>query len=100
MAKTAKKNLALKNSKRKSGKKTRKQNYKKNKTGKSKKPRKISGGSLIGTDLVTGINTSNNNDVFAFGTTGGSEYIANTVMGEPIDSNLITASQNKMVPMV
>lgn len=100
MAKTAKKNLALKNSKRKSGKKTHKQNYKKKKTGKSKKPRKISGGSLIGTDLVTGINTSNNNDVFAFGTTGGSEYIANTVMGEPIDSNLITASQNKMVPMV
>lgn len=100
MAKTAKKNLALKNSKKKSGKKTRKQNYKKKKTGKSKKPRKISGGSLIGTDLVTGINTSNNNDVFAFGTTGGSEYIANTVMGEPIDSNLITASQNKMVPMV
>ena len=100
MAKTAKKNLALKISKRKSGKKTRKQNYKKKKTGKSKKPRKISGGSLIGTDLVTGINTSNNNDVFAFGTTGGSEYIANTVMGEPIDSNLITASHNKMVPMV
>lgn len=99
MAKTAKKNLALKKSKRKSSKKTRKQSYKKRSV-KSKKSRKMAGGSLIGTDLVTGVNTSNNNDVFAFGTTGGSEYIASTIMGEPIESNLITASQDKMVPMV
>lgn len=99
MAKTAKKNLALKKSKRKSSKKTRKQSYKKRSV-KSKKSRKMAGGSLMGTDLVTGVNTSNNNDVFAFGTTGGSEYIASTIMGEPIESNLITASQDKMVPMV
>lgn len=99
MAKTAKKNLALKKTKRKSIKRTRKQLHKKRAV-KSKKPRKMGGGSLIGTDLVTGTNTSNSNDVLAFGTTGGSEYIANTIMGERIDSNLITASQNKMVPMV
>ena len=51
-------------------KKTRKQSCKK-KAVKLKKLRKIDGGPLIGTDLVT--NTSYSNDVFAFGTTGGSK---------------------------
>lgn len=97
--KTAKKHLASKKSKRKSSRKTRKQSYKKRSV-KSKKPRKMAGGSLIGTDLLTGINTSNTNDVFAFGTTGGSEYIANTIAGVHVDSSAITSTQDKMVPMV
>ena len=106
MTKTGKGNIGIKKQKRKTTK-TRKNTNIRKKTTKirprkrhSKKQRKMGGGSLVGTDLITGTNTSNTNDVFAFGTTGGSEYIASSVMGKSIDSNLITTSQNKMVPMV
>lgn len=105
MTKATKVNVSVKKSKRNPTKvpKTARMNkkMKKNKTRKRRtKQRKMRGGSLVGTDLITGTNTSNTNDVFAFGTTGGSEYMTSSIMGEPLESNLITASQNKMVPMV
>lgn len=105
MTKAAKVNVGVKKMKRKPTKtrKTAHMNKKQKKTKTKKrrtKQRKMGGGSLVGTDLITGTNTSNTNDVFAFGTTGGSEYMTSSIMGEPLESNLITASQNKMVPMV
>lgn len=47
--------------------------------------RKMRGGSLVGTDLVTGINTTNTNDVLAFGSVGGTKYMYDTLNAEPID---------------
>ena len=44
------------------------------------KRRKMKGGSLIGTDLLTGSNTSDTNNVLAFGTTGGTQYMLNTLI--------------------
>lgn len=48
--------------------------------------RKMRGGSLIGTDLATGINTTNTNDVFAFGSSGGTKFMYDTINAKPIDN--------------
>jgi hypothetical protein len=75
----------------------------KRKRGKGKKirrSRKMKGGSLVGTDLVTGISTSNSNDVLAFGTTGGSQYMLQKLSGEEITTGENLTSDKHMVPMV
>ena len=58
------------------------------------------GGSLVGTDLVTGISTSNSNDVLAFGTTGGTQYMMQKMGGEEITTADNLSSDKHMVPMV
>ena len=67
---------------------------------KSRKSRKMKGGSLTGTDLVTGVSTSNSNDVLAFGTTGGSEYMMQKMTGQEINTADNLSSDKHMVPMV
>ena len=57
------------------------------------------GGSLIGTDIVTGVNTNNNNQVLAFGTTGGSEYMLNTITGRDVVDGDNLVPKDQMVPM-
>ena len=83
----------------KGGKKTRKKRGGK-KTRKSRRKRKMKGGSLVSTDLVTGVSTSETNDVLAFGTSGGSVYMLDKLTGEPINSgpymNPITEPQPPM----
>ena len=70
------------------------------KTRKSRRKRKMKGGSLVSTDLVTGVSTSETNDVLAFGTSGGSVYMLDKLTGEPINSgpymNPITEPQPPM----
>ena len=56
------------------------------------------GGSLIGTDLLTGSNTSDTNDVLAFGTTGGTKYMLNTLNAEPINSASHLSSRTDVNP--
>lgn len=60
--------------------------------------RKMRGGSLIGTDLLTGSNTSNTNDVLAFGTTGGTKYMLNTLTAEPINDGSHLGSRTDVDP--
>lgn len=67
---------------------------------KNRKSKKMRGGSLVGTDLVTGISTSNSNDVLAFGTTGGTQYMLQKMTGEEITTADNLTSDKHMVPMV
>lgn len=67
---------------------------------KLRKSKKMKGGSLVGTDLVTGISTSNSNDVLAFGNTGGSEYMMQKLTGQEITTADNLSSARHMVPMV
>ena len=39
----------------------------------------MKGGSLVGTDIVTGLNTTDTNSVMAFGTTGGTDFMKDTI---------------------
>jgi len=88
------------------GGKTRSKRRNKRRTGKKlrrrrRKSRKMrgGGGSLIGTDIVTGVNTNNNNQVLAFGTTGGSEYMLNTITGRDVVDGDNLVPKDQMVPM-
>jgi hypothetical protein len=58
------------------------------------------GGSLIGTDLVTGVSTANQNDVLAFGSTGGSQYMVDKMTGTDIPAGSTLTPQTHMVPLV
>ena len=60
--------------------------------------KKMKGGSLIGTDLVTGINTTDTNAILAFGTTGGTEYMYNTLAGNSINSGPYMSSRTDVNP--
>ncbi len=82
------------------GKSKRKRSKKGKKGKKIRKSRKMRGGSLIGTDLVTGINTSNTNDVLAIGQTGGTDYMLRTLTGEEIPTATNLSSDITNVPMV
>jgi len=95
--------------KRKSGRgksKRRKTNRRKGKSKKGvfKKSKKMHGGvggSLVGTDLLTGVNTTNSNDVFAFGTTGGSEYMSDKLTGNSVPTGAhMQSTGDMMVPLV
>ena len=78
-------------SKNKGGKKSRK----------LRKKRKMKGGgSLVGTDLITGLNTTNTNSVIAFGTTGGTEYMYNTLAGKSIDSGPYMSPETPVEPVL
>lgn len=88
------------------GKKRRPKQTKGRKGGKGKKvtfkkSRRMKGGSLTGTDLVTGVNTTNSNDVLAFGTTGGTDYMYDKLSGSSIPSGAhMQSTDDMMVPLV
>ena len=88
------------------GGKTRRKCRNKRRTGKKlrrrrRKSRKIrgGGGSLVGTDIATGVNTANTNQALAFGTTGGSEHILNTLTGKDVIDGDNLIPKDHMVPM-
>ena len=90
---------------RKNRRKTRKVYFylKKVEPSKNKKSRrkiKMKGGSLVGTDLVTGINTTDTNEVLAFGTTGGTNYMLDTLSAKQIDSGEFLSPDLRPIPMV
>ena len=70
------------------------------KSRKSRRKRKMKGGSLVGTDLITGLNTTNTNSVIAFGTTGGTEYMYNTLAGKSIDSGPYMSPETPVEPVL
>ena len=83
------------------GKSKRKRGKKGKKGKKVRKSRKMrGGGSLIGTDLVTGVSTANQNDVLAFGSTGASEYMVDKITGQEIPTANNLTPDNHMVPLV
>lgn len=71
----------------------------KKKKGKTK-GRKMTGGSLIGTDLLTGLNTTDTNSVLAFGTTGGTNHMLDTLTAKQIDSGEFLSPDLKPIPIV
>ena len=77
--------------KRKRGKKRR---------GQFRKSRKMRGGSLVGTDMISGINTTHSNNTLAFGTTGGSEYMLDKITGQEIPTGDNLMPDRHMVPLV
>jgi len=67
---------------------------------KSRRKRKMKGGSLIGTDLLTGINTTDTNSALAFGTTGGTNYMLDTITAKEVNTGDYMSPDLKPVPMV
>jgi len=65
---------------------------------KSKRKRRMKGGSLIGTDLLTGSNTSDTNNVLAFGTTGGTQYMLNELKTDPVETGPYLSSRTDVDP--
>jgi hypothetical protein len=82
------------------GKSKRKRGKKGKKMKRVRKSRKMRGGSLVGTDMVTGVNTSSSNDVLAFGSTGGSQYMLDKMSGTEIPGGSALIPQSHMVPLV
>ena len=70
------------------------------KTRKSRRKRKMKGGSLIGTDLLTGINTTDTNSALAFGTTGGTNYMLDTITAKEVSTGDYMSPDLKPIPMV
>ena len=70
------------------------------KTRKSRRKRKMKGGSLIGTDLLTGINTTDTNSALAFGTTGGTNYMLDTITAKEVSTGEYMSPDLKPIPMV
>jgi hypothetical protein len=87
------------------GGKTRRKRHNKKRTGKKIKRRRgksrkmRGGGSLVGTDIVTGLNTSNTNQILAFGTTGGSEYLMNEITEQDAENGSNLIPKDHMIPM-
>lgn len=65
---------------------------------KSRRKRKMKGGSLIGTDILTGLNTTDTNSVLAFGTTGGTKYMLNELQAGPVESGPYLSSRTDVNP--
>ena len=70
------------------------------KSRKSRRKRKMKGGSLVGTDLLTGINTTDTNSALAFGTTGGTNYMLDTITAKEVSTGDYMNPDLKPVPMV
>ena len=87
------------------GGKTRRKRHNKKRTGKKIKRRRgksrkmRGGGSLVGTDIVTGLNTSNTNQILSFGTTGGSEYLMNEITEQDAENGSNLIPKDHMIPM-
>ena len=67
---------------------------------KSRRKRKMKGGSLVGTDIVTGLNTTDTNSVMAFGTTGGTDFMKDTILAKGIDSGPYLSEKTVPDPML
>ena len=67
---------------------------------KTARRRKMKGGNLIGTDILTGLNTTMTDEALAFGTTGGTEFMAKTLIAEPISNGDAIVPKDTMVPLV
>ena len=64
------------------------------------KRRKMKGGSLIGTDVVTGLNTTGTNSALAFGTSGGTNYMLDTLTAKEINSGDHMSPDLRTIPLV
>ena len=67
---------------------------------KSRRKRKMKGGSLVGTDIATGLNTTDTNNVMAFGTTGGTDFMKDTLLAKGIDSGPYLSEKTVPDPML
>jgi len=70
------------------------------KTRKSKRKHKMKGGSLVGTDLLTGINTTDTNSALAFGTTGGTNYMFDTLTAKQVSTGSFMSPDLKPIPII
>jgi len=79
----------------------RKKVSRRNRTKRSRRRRlhKMKGGSLMGTDLLTGLTTSTSNEMSSFGTTGGSNLMYDKITGSSIPDGPAIHSKPIMVPI-
>ena len=70
------------------------------KTRKSRRKRKMKGGSLVGTDIVTGLNTTDTNAALAIGTTGGTNYMLDTITAKEVSTGDYMSPDLRPVPLV
>lgn len=59
----------------------------------------MKGGSLMGTDLLTGLTTSTSNEMSSFGTTGGTNLMYDKITGSSIPDGPEIHSKPIMVPI-
>lgn len=67
---------------------------------KSRRKRKMKGGSLVGTDIVTGLNTTDTNAALAIGTTGGTNYMLDTITAKEVSTGDYMSPDLRPVPLV
>ena len=70
------------------------------KSRKSRRKRKMKGGSLVGTDIVTGLNTTDTNAALAIGTTGGTNYMLDTITAKEVSTGDYMSPDLRPVPLV
>jgi hypothetical protein len=79
----------------------RKKVSRRNRTKRSRRRRhhKMKGGSLMGTDLLTGLTTHTSNSMSSFGTTGGTELMKAELTGSDISGGSALHTERVMVPI-
>lgn len=79
----------------------RKKVSRRNRTKRSRRRRrhKMKGGSLMGTDLVSGLTTSTSNEMSSFGTTGGTNLMYDKITGSDIPEGPAMHAERVMVPI-
>ena len=80
----------------------RKKVSRRNRTKRSRRRRrhKMKGGSLMGTDLLSGLTTSTSNEMSSFGTTGGTNLMYDKITGSSIPDGPALHTERVMVPIV
>jgi hypothetical protein len=79
----------------------RKKVSRRNRTKRSRRRRrhKMKGGSLMGTDLLSGLTTSTSNEMSSFGTTGGTNLMYDKITGSSIPDGPALHTERVMVPI-
>ena len=79
----------------------RKKVSRRNRTKRSRRRRrhKMKGGSLMGTDLLTGLTTSTSNEMSSFGTTGGTNLMYDKITGSNMTAGSALHAERVMVPI-
>ena len=79
----------------------RKKVSRRNRTKRSRRRRrhKMKGGSLMGTDLLSGLTTSTSNEMSSFGTTGGTNLMYDKITGSDISGGSAMHAERVMVPI-
>jgi len=79
----------------------RKKVSRRNRTKRSRRRRrhKMKGGSLMGTDLLSGLTTSTSNEMSSFGTTGGTNLMYDKITGSDISGGSALHAERVMVPI-